>query len=177
MIFDRVFFSFDSQSSGSAVSAARTTWAITSNDREAILERLEKTCRILDGFVLQNLKRRRKTRNTGKFWQLSKMSGTKIRESTTWSIMNSEIWRVFSCFDSSDGLITEYVKRRNFCENTTLKSITCEICKIACKRQDKSEFVFFFCQNLWNHNRFWRKKQTYRNEWKLWQRWKCEWDR
>ena len=41
-------------------------------------------------------------------------------------------------------MITEYVKRRNFCENTTLKSITCEICKIACKRQDKSEFVFFF---------------------------------
>ena len=46
---------------GSAVSAARSTWAITSNDREAILERLEKTCRILDGFIFA--KSEKKTEN------------------------------------------------------------------------------------------------------------------
>ena len=47
------------------------------------------------GCFLQHRKVRRKTRNAGRFWQLSE----KIRKITTWSIINSEIWRAFSCFD------------------------------------------------------------------------------
>ena len=67
-----------------------------------------------------------KRKNTWKFWQqLSKVSETKIRESTTWSMKNGEIY-----------LSKEEIPWKRNTEINIQWNLT------ACKRQNKSRFVF-----------------------------------